>query len=78
MAVSTDEDTEHYYRWRMVYHLLEEHGYQMHWEWVALTQSRRYALTRWSPRETLGIFDDEQTARNMAQLLIKQAQLERE
>ncbi len=80
MAIPVDEDENyiHDYRWRITNHLLEGLGYKMHWERSQMTQSYRYALIRRHPYERLGIFNDEQTARNMVDMLLTQARVESE
>lgn len=77
MATQADKDSVHDYRWKMYNVILEAYGYAVHWEWKTLTHDYRYALVRRRPEyEMLGIFDDEQTATNMVNMLITQVQVE--
>jgi hypothetical protein len=68
---------DHEKRWQAINRELKRYGYTMGWMSVRDVDGYRYLMHRLHPYEKLGYWDDEETAINMARMVLTQASIER-
>lgn len=74
--MAMNEFLAHEKRWQHINKELKRYGYAIGWMVVQEVDGYRYLMHRLHPYEQLGCWDDEETAINMARMVLTQAQVE--